>query len=118
MVLYGIPADVKGFDEGELGELSQSSEKFVGGESTMKKATYFGPGTPPNTDWHHYTWTLIATDLDPKAPAAGDDPGRACRSAQGPCEGLGWSGHAFQAPVAACILPPSGRGTFPHSARL
>jgi phosphatidylethanolamine-binding protein (PEBP) family uncharacterized protein len=33
----------------------------------MEKATYFGPGTSPNTDWHHYTWTLIATDLDPKA---------------------------------------------------
>ena len=64
MVLYGIPASVTGFAEGELG---QPSEKFVGGKSTMGKAVYFGPGTPPNTDWHHYTWTLIATDLDPKA---------------------------------------------------
>ena len=63
MVLYGIPADVKGFAEGELG---QPSDKFVGGKSTMEKAVYFGPGTPPNTDWHHYTWTLVATDLDPK----------------------------------------------------
>ena len=34
---------------------------------TMEKSVYFGPGTPPNTDWHHYTWTLVATDLDPKA---------------------------------------------------
>jgi Raf kinase inhibitor-like YbhB/YbcL family protein len=66
MVLYGIPADVTGFAEGEL---SQPSDKFVGGKSTMEKATYWGPGTPPNTDWHHYTWTLIATDLDPKDPA-------------------------------------------------
>src|SRR6202035_5055826 len=66
MVLYGIPADVEGFAEGEL---SQPSDKFVGGKSTMEKATYWGPGTPPNTDWHHYTWTLIATDLDPKDPA-------------------------------------------------
>ena len=32
----------------------------------MGKATYFGPCTPPG-DWHHYTLTLIATDLDPKA---------------------------------------------------
>jgi Raf kinase inhibitor-like YbhB/YbcL family protein len=64
MVLYGIPADVKGFAEGEL---SQPSEKFVGSKSTMEKATYWGPGTPPNTDWHHYTFTLVATDLDPKA---------------------------------------------------
>jgi Raf kinase inhibitor-like YbhB/YbcL family protein len=64
MVVYGIPADVKGFAEGEL---SQPSDKFVGGKSTMEKSVYFGPGTPPNTDWHHYTWTLVATDLEPKA---------------------------------------------------
>ena len=33
----------------------------------MGMATYFGPGPPPNVDWHHYTLTRIATtDLDPK----------------------------------------------------
>jgi Raf kinase inhibitor-like YbhB/YbcL family protein len=64
MVIYGIPADIKGFAEGEL---SQPSDKYVGGKNTMEKATYWGPGTPPNTDWHHYTFVLIATDLDPKA---------------------------------------------------
>jgi Raf kinase inhibitor-like YbhB/YbcL family protein len=64
MVVYGIPADVKGFAEGEL---SKPSDKFVGGKSLMGLGTYFGPGTPPNTDWHHYTFTLVATDLDPKA---------------------------------------------------
>src|SRR5215471_15168371 len=64
MVIYGIPADIKGFAEGDL---SQPSDKYVGGKSTMEKATYFGPGTPPNTDWHHYTFVLIATDLDPTA---------------------------------------------------
>jgi Raf kinase inhibitor-like YbhB/YbcL family protein len=64
MVVYGIPASVTGFAEGEL---SQPSDKFVGGKSTMGRAVYFGPGTPPNTDWHHYTWTLVATDLEPKA---------------------------------------------------
>jgi Raf kinase inhibitor-like YbhB/YbcL family protein len=64
MVLYGIPADVKGFAEGEL---SQPSDKFVGGKNLMGVGIYFGPGTPPNTDWHHYTFTLVATDLDPKA---------------------------------------------------
>src|SRR5215472_13313413 len=64
MVVYGIPASVTGFAEGEL---SRPSDKFVGGKSTMGRAVYFGPGTPPNTDWHHYTWTLVATDLDPKA---------------------------------------------------
>lgn len=65
MVIYGIPADVKGFAEGEL---SKPSDKFVGGKSTMNQPIYWGPGTPPNTDWHHYTFTLVATDLDPKAP--------------------------------------------------
>ena len=64
MVVYGIPADVKGFAEGEL---SKPSDKFVGGKSTMNLGVYTGPGTPSNTDWHHYTWTIIATDLDPKA---------------------------------------------------
>jgi Raf kinase inhibitor-like YbhB/YbcL family protein len=64
MVVYGIPADVTSFAEGEL---SKPSEKFVGGKSLMGLGTYTGPGTPPNTDWHHYTWTIVATDLDPKA---------------------------------------------------
>jgi Raf kinase inhibitor-like YbhB/YbcL family protein len=63
MVTYGIPAAVTGFAEGEL---SKPSDKFVGGKSTMGLPVYFGPCTPPG-DWHHYTFTLIATDLDPKA---------------------------------------------------
>jgi Raf kinase inhibitor-like YbhB/YbcL family protein len=63
MVVYGIPAEVTGFAEGEL---SKPSDKFVGGKNLMGMATYFGPGPPPNVDWHHYTFTLIATDLDPK----------------------------------------------------
>ena len=65
MVIYGIPADVKGFAEGEM---SKQSDKFVGGKNLMSTAMYSGPCTPPNTDWHHYTFTLVATDLDPKAP--------------------------------------------------
>jgi hypothetical protein len=64
MVTYGIPADAKGFAEGEL---SKPSDKFVGGKSTMNLDIYTGPCTPPNTDWHHYTFIVMATDLDPKA---------------------------------------------------
>ncbi len=64
MVTYGIPASVTGFVEGEL---SKPSDKYVGGKNLMGVETYFGPCTPPNTDWHHYTLTLVATDLDPKA---------------------------------------------------
>jgi hypothetical protein len=67
MVTYDIPASVTGFAEGEL---SQPSAKYVGGKNTTGKATYSGPCTPPG-DWHHYTLTLIATDLDPKALAPG-----------------------------------------------
>jgi len=63
MVTYGISDSVSGFAEGEL---SSPSDKYVGGKSTPGLATYFGPCTPPG-DWHHYTFTLIATDLDPKA---------------------------------------------------
>ena len=96
MVIYGIPADVKGFAEGEL---SQPSDKFVGGKSTMEKATYWGPGTPPNTDWHHYTFILMATDLDPKALEPGYDARRIGRRPPEPCKGLGRFGHPVQAPV-------------------
>jgi Raf kinase inhibitor-like YbhB/YbcL family protein len=62
-VVYGIPVSVTGFSEGEL---SKPSDKFVGGKGGRGNATYFGPCTPPG-DFHHYTLTLIATDLDPEA---------------------------------------------------
>lgn len=62
-VAYGIPASVTGFAEGEV---TNPSPKYVGGKGTAGNATYSGPCTPPG-DWHHYTFTLIATDLDLKA---------------------------------------------------
>lgn len=62
-VAYGIPASVTGFAEGEV---SRPSDKYIGGKGTRGLSTYTGPCTPPG-DWHHYTFTLIATDLDPKA---------------------------------------------------
>ena len=62
-IAYGIPSSVTEFAEGEV---SKPSEKYISGKSTPGLATYFGPCTPPG-DWHHYTFTLIATDLDPKA---------------------------------------------------
>jgi Raf kinase inhibitor-like YbhB/YbcL family protein len=63
-ISYGIPATVTGFAEGEV---SKPSDKYVGGVSTMKLGNYFGPCTPPNQSPHHYTFILIATDLDAKA---------------------------------------------------
>jgi Raf kinase inhibitor-like YbhB/YbcL family protein len=62
-VAYGIPASVTGFAEGEV---SAASDKYVGGKSTPGLPHYSGPCTPAG-DWHHYTFTLISTDLDPKA---------------------------------------------------
>jgi len=62
-VAYGIPASVTGFAEGET---SQLTEKYVGGKGTNGFGNYQGPCTPPATGMHHYTFTLIATDLDPK----------------------------------------------------
>ncbi len=61
---YGIPASVTSFAEGEM---SAPSDKFVGGTGTAKKTVYLGPCTPPNQSPHHYTFILIATDLDVKA---------------------------------------------------
>ena len=62
-VAYGIPASVTGFAEGEV---SKASDKYVGGQSTMKLANYFGPCTPAGPP-HHYILTLMATDLEPTA---------------------------------------------------
>ena len=61
---YDIPASVTGFAEGDT---SKASPKYVGGKGTAGKDFYTGPCTPPNTTFHHYTFTLVATDLDPKA---------------------------------------------------
>ena len=62
-VAYGIPVSVTGFAEGEV---TKASDKYVGGKGTNGFANYQGPCTPPATGLHHYTFTLIATDLDPK----------------------------------------------------
>jgi Raf kinase inhibitor-like YbhB/YbcL family protein len=62
-VAYGIPVSVTGFAEGEV---SKQTDKYVGGKSLMNLPHYFGPCTPPGAP-HHYTFTLIATDLEPTA---------------------------------------------------
>jgi hypothetical protein len=66
-VAYGIPATVTGFAEGEV---SQPSAKYVGGKSTQGLSNYSGPCPPPGGG-HHYIFTLIATDFEPGALAAG-----------------------------------------------
>ena len=66
-VAYGIAPDVTSFAEGEI---SQPSEKYVGGTSGKKLAAFGGPCPPPGTP-HHYLFTIVATDLDPKDLPAG-----------------------------------------------
>ena len=61
-IAYGIPASVTGFSEGEV---SKASDKYVGGKGTAGASTYMGPCMPPGAP-HHYTFILIATDLEPK----------------------------------------------------
>src|SRR5258707_8550465 len=61
-VAYGIPANVTSFAEGEV---SKASDKYVGGKSTQGVGFFSGPCTPPGSP-HHYTYMVIATDLDAK----------------------------------------------------
>jgi len=61
-VAYGIPADMKSFAEGEI---SRSSDNYVAGKSDVGVPTFGGPCPPPGSP-HHYTFLIIATDLDPK----------------------------------------------------
>ena len=66
-VAYGIPSDVTSFAEGEV---SKESTKYVGGKSTQGVGYYSGPCTPAGSP-HHYTFLIIATDLEPKELAPG-----------------------------------------------
>lgn len=67
-VAYGIAANVTSFAENET---SSASPKFTGGKGTQGLNVYAGPCPPANTGLHHYTFTLIATDLEPAALPAG-----------------------------------------------
>jgi len=63
-VAYGIPADVTGFAEGEV---SKPSPKYVGGKTRQGITHYTGPCTPPDSRPRHYTFIIVATDLEPNA---------------------------------------------------
>ena len=60
-IAYGIPVSVTGFAEGEVGK---SDPQVCRREGHHQGLTYSGPCTPPGAP-HHYTFTLIATDLEP-----------------------------------------------------
>jgi Raf kinase inhibitor-like YbhB/YbcL family protein len=69
-VAYGIAPDVTSLAENEA---TRPSPKFIGGKGTAGLTTYLGPCPPPNTGLHHYTYTVIATDLEPDALPMGLD---------------------------------------------
>jgi Raf kinase inhibitor-like YbhB/YbcL family protein len=64
---YGIPASTMSFAEGET---TKASDKYIGGKGTAGQNHYMGPCTPPGAP-HHYTFVIVATDLDTKALPAG-----------------------------------------------
>ena len=71
-VLYGIPANVTSFAEGEISKPSPTGKFVVGKGNRANKlrgeeGTYSGPGSPLGATPHHYIFKLIATDLDPRA---------------------------------------------------
>ena len=66
-VAYGIAPTTTSFAEGEV---SKPTDKYIGGKSTQGVGNYSGPCTPPGSP-HHYTFKVIATDLDPKELAPG-----------------------------------------------
>jgi hypothetical protein len=68
LVIYGVPANVNSFAEGEL---SKPSEKFVGGKNFRGLSTWRGMCPPSHegafkTAIHHYQFTIWGTDLEPK----------------------------------------------------
>ena len=67
-VAYGIQPSVSGFAEGEV---SQVMNKYVAGKGSRGLGHYLGPCPPAGSGMHHYTFTLIATDLEPAALPAG-----------------------------------------------
>ncbi|MFO1414301.1 MAG: YbhB/YbcL family Raf kinase inhibitor-like protein [Burkholderiales bacterium] len=65
---YGIPASVSGLGEGDANAPSGS---FVGGKNVYGQGTWAGPCPVRGGAPQHYTFTIIATDLDPSALAPG-----------------------------------------------
>ena len=91
-IAYGIPASVTSFAEGET---SKPSDKFVGGIGTAKQTSMWVHARRRDQP-HHYTFVLIATDLDPKALPPGLTKLELLRQAQRACQGLDRHHRAIQ----------------------
>lgn len=68
-VVYGIPASVSSFAEGELAG-APAAGRFVGGRS-MLGPHWVGPCPPKGNAPQHYVLTFIASSLEPGALAPG-----------------------------------------------
>ena len=68
LVVYGIPANITSFAEGEFGH---PSDKFTAGKGSRGAGTWRGMCPPAGMSPHHYAFTVTGTDLDPKALPAG-----------------------------------------------
>jgi Raf kinase inhibitor-like YbhB/YbcL family protein len=80
-VVYGIPAQVTSFAEGELGAAAKG-DRFVAGKNTLG-IQYLGPCPPRGNAPQHYVFTLIATDLEPTALKAGMTMDEVLKALQG-----------------------------------
>jgi Raf kinase inhibitor-like YbhB/YbcL family protein len=60
-VAYNIAAGVTELAEGD----GTAGRKFTGGRGTRGEANYLGPCPPRGDGPHHYTFTIIALDLEP-----------------------------------------------------
>lgn len=83
LVAYNIPAQAKGFAQGDL----THGKGFTGGPNSRKTLAWHGPCPPAGSGYHHYTFTLIATDLAPDALPAGLDRERLISSLEGHAKG-------------------------------
>ena len=63
-IAYNIPASRTSF---AANEITRAPVGYSGGTSTQGLDHYIGPCTPPGTSYHHYTFVIIATDLEPGA---------------------------------------------------
>ena len=68
-VIYGIPANVTSFAEGELGG-APAAGRFVPGKNTLGMH-WLGPCSPKGNAPQHYVMTLIATTVEPGELPAG-----------------------------------------------
>jgi Raf kinase inhibitor-like YbhB/YbcL family protein len=69
-VAYGIAPTVTSFAEGEAARPGPNA-KYVGGKSSGGISYFMGPCPPAGTSNHHYTFQVIANDLEPGALPAG-----------------------------------------------